>query len=93
MHEGGSRHHNQQVSPHLILGMCSSCDESVVGRLEEGNMDKRGGEEIEDNHQVHKETVHAARHFLQARGEVEHVDVQENQIWIELPNGGPVIAS
>jgi hypothetical protein len=55
--------------------MCSSCDESVVGRLGEGDVDERGGEEVEDNHQVHKETAHATYCFPQARGEVELVDV------------------
>jgi hypothetical protein len=30
---------------------------------------------------------------LQARGEVEIVDAWKNQIWIELHNGGLVIAS
>jgi hypothetical protein len=39
------------------------CDESVVGRLGEGDVDERGGEEVEDNHQVYKETAHAARRF------------------------------
>jgi hypothetical protein len=28
--------------------MCSTCDEFVVGRLGEGGVDERGGEEVED---------------------------------------------
>ena len=56
----------------------------------EDNVDERSGEEVEDNHQVHKETAHAANHFPQARGEVELIDVVEYLIWIELPNGEPV---
>jgi hypothetical protein len=90
IHERGGEHHHRQVSLHLFLGMCSSCNESVIGRLGEGDVDERGGEEVEDNHQVHKETAHTARRFPQARGEVELVDVLENQIWIEHHNGGPV---
>jgi hypothetical protein len=43
--------------------------------LEEGFVDERGGEDVEDNSQVRKETAHAACHFLQARGKVELVDV------------------
>ena len=50
IHEGGGGHHNSQVSPHLFLGMYSSCNESVVERLREGDIDERGGEEVEDNH-------------------------------------------
>ena len=38
-------------------------------------MDERGSEEVEDDHQVHKEMVHVASHFPQARGEVELVYV------------------
>jgi hypothetical protein len=68
------------------------CSTSVVGRLGEGDVDERGGEEVEDDGEVHKETTHATCHFLQARGEVDFVDVRENQIWIELHDGGSIIA-
>jgi hypothetical protein len=74
IHEGGGGHHNGQISAHLFPGMYSACNEFLVGRLEEGNVDERGGEEVEDNSEVHKETTHATRYFPQAQGEVEFVD-------------------
>jgi hypothetical protein len=73
--------------------MCNSCDESVVGRLGEGDVDERGSEEVEDNLKFIKRRHMPLAVFPQARGEVELVDVRENQFWIELPNGRPVTAS
>ena len=73
--------------------MCSLYNESIVGRLEEGDVDERGGEEIEDNHQIHKGMAHAASCFPQACREVKLGDVSKNEIWIKLPNGGLVTAS
>jgi hypothetical protein len=66
IHEGGSGHHNRQVSLHLFPRIWSLYDESIVGRLKEGDVDKRSGEEVEDNHQVHKEMAHATSRFPQA---------------------------
>jgi hypothetical protein len=93
IHEDGSGHHNQQVSLHLFLGMCSLCNEFVVKRLGQGDVDERSGEEVQDNCQVDKETTHATCRFPQARGELELVDVRENQIWIELHKGGWIVIS
>jgi hypothetical protein len=73
--------------------MSSTCNESLVGRLGEGNIDERGGEEIKDNREVHKETARATCYFLQGQGEVQFVDAWENQIWIELHNGGLFIVN
>jgi hypothetical protein len=46
--------------------MYNACNEFLVGRLEEGNMDERGGEEVKDNREVHKEMTHATHYFPQA---------------------------
>ena len=45
--------------------MCSACNESLVGRLEEGNVNERGGKEVEDSLEVQKETIHATFYFPQ----------------------------
>jgi hypothetical protein len=73
--------------------MYNACNEFLVGRLEEGNIDERGGKEVEDNREVHKDFTHATYCFPQAQGKVEFVDAWENQIWIKLHNGGSVTAS
>jgi hypothetical protein len=50
--------------------MCSACNESLIGRLEEGDVDERGGEEVEDNCKVHKETAPATRRFYKHEGKL-----------------------
>jgi hypothetical protein len=50
-------------------------------------MDERGGEEVEDNHEVYKETIQTTHCFLQVGRQVEFVDARKNQIWIKLHNG------
>jgi hypothetical protein len=91
IHEGGGKHHNKHIFTHLFPRMCRACNESLVGRLEEGGMDENGGEEVEDNCEVHKETIYATRYLTQTRGEGESVDACKTQIWIELHNGELVI--
>jgi hypothetical protein len=54
--------------------MCHACNESLIRRLGEGDMNETSGDKIKDNHEVHKETTHATCCFLQACGEVEFID-------------------
>jgi hypothetical protein len=65
IHEGGGKHHDKQISAHSFPGMYSACNESLIGRLEEGDVDERGGKEVEDSLEVQKETIHATLYFPQ----------------------------
>jgi hypothetical protein len=60
--------------------MYNACNESLIGRLREGNMDERGGEENKDNREVHKDSTHATCCFPQERREVVFIDAQETII-------------